>query len=385
MQTPRRPIPPKKKASTQYLTKPLDETTEGQLFRVRDKDWERVWDENLSYADACKLKEKVVTSGKSRTARVENMNVAPPDWYTAQLAEIEAEADLEGVAAGNDNLPELQAPALAAAKREADAANARRENARVQAQAAAKDRSAAVKPAAVRPLVAAPPPPKPKPRPEPLKPRPVPVVSTVLAEDEEDEPVTPVKPGEVGDLVRGSGSDKVTAEDAKRMRERQGQAPPVKIPPATPELQKKAKELYEAERARKGGGAPFEKLHPQVQGHWRLEASRPPKPPPPVGDQTKGIKGRMPEPTDPEEAAAAEAAALAAREQANAEVTAEEMAPNVADMVESDSELPGLIEQAASLPGGTTDDQPTQIAERETQTITAEDVGDAGDLLGPTS
>lgn len=58
--------------------------TEGKLYRVRDKDWGdgdpvRVWGENLAYEDACQLKEKVVGSNKSRTARVEEMSVPAPE------------------------------------------------------------------------------------------------------------------------------------------------------------------------------------------------------------------------------------------------------------------------------------------------------------------
>ena len=60
---------------------PLDQATAGQRYRVRDKDWAMVWDDDLSYDDAVKLRERVVTSRKSTTARVENMDVAPPDWY----------------------------------------------------------------------------------------------------------------------------------------------------------------------------------------------------------------------------------------------------------------------------------------------------------------
>ncbi len=62
---------------------PIDQATAGRLYRVRDKDWAWVWGENLPWADADKLKEQVVTSRKSTTARVEDMEVPAPDWYVA--------------------------------------------------------------------------------------------------------------------------------------------------------------------------------------------------------------------------------------------------------------------------------------------------------------
>jgi hypothetical protein len=49
-----------------------------ELFRVRDKNWTKIWGENLTLADANRLKEQVVTGGKSRTARIEPMSVQPP-------------------------------------------------------------------------------------------------------------------------------------------------------------------------------------------------------------------------------------------------------------------------------------------------------------------
>lgn len=47
-------------------------------YRVRDRNWSTIWGENLSLEDAQRLKEKVTGSGKSRTARVEPMDVRPP-------------------------------------------------------------------------------------------------------------------------------------------------------------------------------------------------------------------------------------------------------------------------------------------------------------------
>lgn len=57
--------------------------TEGKLYRVRDKDYGdgspvTVWGENLTYEAARLLKERVCGTKKSRTARVEDMEVSIP-------------------------------------------------------------------------------------------------------------------------------------------------------------------------------------------------------------------------------------------------------------------------------------------------------------------
>lgn len=59
-----------------------------ERYRVRDKDWVAVWGENLTLAQAQKLKEKVVGERKSRTARVEPMSVPPPAEFLAELAQL---------------------------------------------------------------------------------------------------------------------------------------------------------------------------------------------------------------------------------------------------------------------------------------------------------
>lgn len=70
-----KPRPPKKA--------PLDPNV---LYRVRDREWAKLWGENLSLTDATKLKEQVVTSKKSNTARLEPMSIPPPAWYVADNA-----------------------------------------------------------------------------------------------------------------------------------------------------------------------------------------------------------------------------------------------------------------------------------------------------------
>lgn len=62
---------------------PIDQATAGKLFRVRDKITEdtpvKVWGDDLTWDQAIKLKEHVVTSRRSKTARVESMDVPLPN------------------------------------------------------------------------------------------------------------------------------------------------------------------------------------------------------------------------------------------------------------------------------------------------------------------
>lgn len=60
----------------------------GQLFRVRDQDWKQVHGEDLSWADAKKLKETVVGLGRSR-----NAIVAPMDEEVHAEYQVHAESD----------------------------------------------------------------------------------------------------------------------------------------------------------------------------------------------------------------------------------------------------------------------------------------------------
>lgn len=62
---------------------PLHQATAGKIYRVRDRDTgdgnPKVWGEDLTWDDANKLKEQVVGSRRSKTARVEEMPVFEQD------------------------------------------------------------------------------------------------------------------------------------------------------------------------------------------------------------------------------------------------------------------------------------------------------------------
>jgi len=66
-----------------HLERPAAEDAAGRLFRVRDKDWEKLWGQNLCYQDAEKLKNAVIGALKSRSARIEDMEIPCPDGFTA--------------------------------------------------------------------------------------------------------------------------------------------------------------------------------------------------------------------------------------------------------------------------------------------------------------
>lgn len=71
--------------ATTHSMVPIAQATAGKTYRVRCKDWVNVWGEGLSWDDAVKLKERVVTTKQSKTARVQDeAEEAPPDWYLAQ-------------------------------------------------------------------------------------------------------------------------------------------------------------------------------------------------------------------------------------------------------------------------------------------------------------
>lgn len=79
----RRPLFTDRRTASTHSKVPVDQATAGKLYRVRDRHYEgepgRVWGEELSWADANRLKEQVVGSRRSTTARVEDMEVAMPD------------------------------------------------------------------------------------------------------------------------------------------------------------------------------------------------------------------------------------------------------------------------------------------------------------------
>ncbi len=66
---------------------PIDQATAGRRYRVRDKDWVAVWGEDLPWDEANKLKDQVVAQRKSRTARVEDMEVPPPIHVSRSFAD----------------------------------------------------------------------------------------------------------------------------------------------------------------------------------------------------------------------------------------------------------------------------------------------------------
>jgi hypothetical protein len=88
---------------------PIDQATAGKLFRVRDRDWERVWAENLSWDEARKLVNTLTGSRKSKTARAEDMAIPAPDWF---VSDSEVEIEITGdESPGLDQSVTLSAPA----------------------------------------------------------------------------------------------------------------------------------------------------------------------------------------------------------------------------------------------------------------------------------
>ena len=73
-----KPLHRSRKTATTNLKVPIEQATAGKLYRVRDKNWTKVWGENLSWADANRLMNTVVGSLQSRTARVEDMDIGQP-------------------------------------------------------------------------------------------------------------------------------------------------------------------------------------------------------------------------------------------------------------------------------------------------------------------
>ncbi len=241
--------PQRKPTSTAYNTQRPDDDTAGKLFRVRDRDWENVWGENLTFEAANILKHQVTSRRKSRTARVEDMSIEPPDWYqAAQPATTPRDPELEA----------MRAPALAAARGAAQHAQVR------HAGLAARDRSS---PATAKRVsrVGAP----------PALPPVVPVISTEVPDvDDADIDENAIGDSDVSDLL--IGGDIPSPEDVARTKIKLGPPTTAKAPAATPELTAKARKRYEAEIERKGGGTPWEKLHPSVQAHWRAEEKNAP-------------------------------------------------------------------------------------------------------------
>lgn len=82
----KKPRPPGSQVSPNPAHKPKGkavESTHGKLYRVRDRDPGdgnfTIWGEDLTHAEAMKLKDTVVAARKSKTARVEEMPETSPD------------------------------------------------------------------------------------------------------------------------------------------------------------------------------------------------------------------------------------------------------------------------------------------------------------------
>jgi hypothetical protein len=262
-----------------YHIEPPDQTS-GGTYRVRDKDWVAVWGENMSFDEANKLKEQVIGRGKSKTARVESMDVDPPDWYYEALAEQAEQSARETAQPDEPRAPRATPPSLASQQ------DRRLQELRQKAidTAAAAARSAEAR-AALRANPASPP----TPRGQSPK-RPVPVVSTVTAEEEKEE-----LGFDVSEVAYGSGS--VSDDDIKREKARLA-AEAAKRKPAPPrtvvytkELIQKAKTMYEAQM--RDGHLPWNMLNPKVQDGWKDAALK-------VREPQPAVSAPPAEPTDPE-------------------------------------------------------------------------------------
>jgi len=110
----RRPLFTDGRTATTHSKIPIAQATSGKLYRVRDKDWVAVWGENLTWIEAVKLKDQVVASGKSRTARVEDMAIPPPAEYLDQVQQAqdaEEESDWARGRTGTEGDPYARAQA----------------------------------------------------------------------------------------------------------------------------------------------------------------------------------------------------------------------------------------------------------------------------------
>ena len=77
-----RPLFTDGRTATTHSKVPIDQATAGRRYRVRDKHIDEIpgviWGEDLDWATANRLKEEVVTARRSKTARVEDMEVPMP-------------------------------------------------------------------------------------------------------------------------------------------------------------------------------------------------------------------------------------------------------------------------------------------------------------------
>ncbi len=237
--------PSRRVTATAYRTVPIEDETAGKLFRVRCKDWENLWGENLPWKDANTLKEQIATRGKSKTVRVEDMEIPAPDWY---LEQENVDLITPPVATGKPDkqLETLRGKAVAAVKETAQAAQQRHN------LAAARDRSSgAVAPQAKRP---------------------VPVVKTEAPSNDQE---PDIDASDLSDLMATSGASP-SDSDVSRARAESNRE--------IAELDAKAKALYEQASAKLdppvGGHAPWEKLGKASQAGWKFTASDPNVPDP---------------------------------------------------------------------------------------------------------
>lgn len=69
------------------------------LYRVREPDWSEVWGENLTRAEAQKLKDQIVSvRRKSRVTTIRPMSEEVPDWYRETQESLSAAQELLGEA-----------------------------------------------------------------------------------------------------------------------------------------------------------------------------------------------------------------------------------------------------------------------------------------------
>lgn len=115
------------------------EDTEGKLYRVRDKAYEKnqttyiVWGENLEHEAAVKLQERVTGSERSQTARVEEMTVplrpGALDYRGRPIEPIEAvRSRVQGPANPDPVLESIRQKGMTAARGVATAAQERSTN-----------------------------------------------------------------------------------------------------------------------------------------------------------------------------------------------------------------------------------------------------------------
>lgn len=254
---PPKPVKPgRRPPSTQYHQAPPEEANVGKLFRVRCKDYDNVWGEHLSYPEAVVLKEKVASSGKSRTVRIEDESIPPPDWYLQQVGEM---APDPVVATGNgtaklvdSELERLRAKAVAASRGAAQAAQER------HARAAARDRSS---PNAAKRVIVPPPP--------------VPVIMTELPDIESGgEDDGQLGDNDLSDLMADAGADMPNPTELARARV---QGAKVKA-----EITAKAQRMYEANM--KEGHVAWAQLSKAAQAAWEFDAANAPADPPPAAE-----------------------------------------------------------------------------------------------------